>query len=125
MATRLIYRIETPAGVGAYAARVDWYGHDSDGPGPYDEVRHPTPREDSALGWRDMPYDEQQKHHFGFASEDQMRAWFYRDEWMRAMNAVGLQLTVWEVSVEDSSVGNSQAVFRRDRATLIETRPLV
>jgi hypothetical protein len=120
MAKRLIYRIEDADGRGAYKVVNKRWGDK----GPYEfSGRHPTPDDDSRLRWDWLV--GQWQYFFGFSSEEQMRAWFYDDRWMYVMQDLGLRLTVWEVDEEDSRLGNAQAIFKRDRAVLIETRDLI
>lgn len=117
----LVYRIETENGRGAYRGCQRWsVGY------PGDMVAHPGPFEDSGIRgyWRGLKEIAQARHFFGFRDEAQLRAWFYRDEWMEDMAKVGLRLTVWEVEEGFYCYGRAQAVFRKDLAKLIETREL-
>jgi hypothetical protein len=114
--TRLIYRIETEDGRGAYKASSF----------EYDPVRHPAPYEDSKLApfWMDLG-PQQKDYFFGFGSQEQLRAWFYSDHMLLNLKRDGCHLSVYEVSIKESHIGYSQAVFKKASAQLIETRPLI
>lgn len=119
----LVYRIENPEdGIGPYRRDTLNWGDER----PFNVYGlHPTPYDDAALRemWEFMPACQQEAFYFGFADEAQMRAWFYRDEWLRVMKDAGMKLTVWEC--KHARYGNAQAIFKREEATLILTRELI
>jgi hypothetical protein len=122
--TTLIYRIEKQDGNGPYASRsrVDW-GLTA----PYED-RHPGPMSDPLLRqkWTQLKLEyEAHLYSFGFKDEEQLRVWFYDKEWLQAMKAVGLRLTLWEVQDGFFHIGDTQAVFRKDKAILIQTSELI
>lgn len=114
MQKRLIYRLQTRRGRGIY--------QDACKTPPTNRARHPLPHEDCALrwGWRSHRYE----WHFGFASLEQLRAWFYRDEWLTRLGRDGVVLTVWEVPERYVQIGNTQAIFVKRRARRLEVRAL-
>lgn len=118
----VIVRIEDPDGYGPYRADVDW-GWDT----PH-ASRHPTPYEDCGLRstWSDLnALKEHELWSFGFRHAKQMRSWFDDAEWLFAMRKAGLRLTIWEVDAGDVHFGESQIIFRRDKATLVSEEELI
>lgn len=109
-----IYRIELADGTGPYVGGVSpasfWY----------ESARHPTPLDDPALGFRQSHQDDGWR--FGFASPEQMRFWFYREEWRRELEEMGYMLSVYEC--EQAQYSDAQAIFHPNYAKLIERVPL-
>lgn len=122
----LVYRIEDQEGGGLYRG-------DNSGSNPlrYDEDRHPVPQNDSLLTYNgqekmlrdDVPefytfsgWFENEGFIFGFANTDQLRSWIYNDEWLVKMERRGFRLAVFDIENEHVIVGNTQAIFKRDRA---------
>ena len=52
----------------------------------------------------------------GFANTDQLRSWIYKDEWLVQMERRGFRLAVFDIDNDHVVVGNTQAIFQRDRA---------
>lgn len=106
-----VYRLEQEDGTGCYRGDLSLNVE-------HDIFRHPLPRDDSLLMDN---LDENSKHfidfHFGFASVDQLRTWFYNDEWIRKIAKNGNVLSVYEA--EEVYLGNTQVCFNRDTAKLI------
>lgn len=46
---------------------------------------------------------------YGFTSIDQLRRWFYRDEWLHALHKKGFTLNVYAVAEEHFCQGHTQA----------------
>jgi hypothetical protein len=125
----LIYRIEDEDGGGVY--RGD--NSDMNPMGGSVSDRHPLPADDSLLQEslrfrmrRDLAKEYQWKHWtsfleddfiFGFSSIDQMRNWVYQDVWLRKLDKGGFFLSEFNVPKHHVCVGNTQAVFRRSKAT--------
>lgn len=121
-----LIRIETESGMGPYSVGVDW-GDET----PYAERYHPPPTQDpllravwKKLNWPGLEY-ERAAYSFGFKDEAQMRQWFFKDDWMQAMKAVGLKLTVWEVEDEFVHFGERQLIFNKELAKRVEVRELL
>ena len=114
----LVYRIENAAGGGVYRATGWTFGeyYTSDSP------RHPLPYQDSKL-MRAIP-DEciywngtlKSMLSYGFSSLDQLRCWFYVDEWREAMHRNGFSVSVYS---GDVYVGDTQAVFIKEDCVLV------
>lgn len=56
---------------------------------------------------------------FGFASMEQLRFWIYKHEWIQRLKDEGFKLSVYEVEDGWAAHGRTQAVFIKDKATLI------
>lgn len=113
-----VYRLETEAGIGVYSKGIVFnMGFNPD--------KHPLPQQDSLLqenlGTRTLIGSKRKNIpplHFGFDSLNQMRAWFYHDEWLQIMHENGIVLSVYEA--EEVYLGFSQACFNRETSTLVE-----
>lgn len=125
--TVLIYRIE-----------------DQDLQGPYcksnalslnqDSQHHPSPSKDSSLVYDFEAHfnpDEYTnfyvpKHYrFGFSSFPQLRAWIYDDDWMIDLHECGYHLSIYELERSAVAIGYSQAMFNKDKATLLRTQSIL
>jgi hypothetical protein len=62
---------------------------------------------------------------FGFATQQQLKRWFYDPAWLAQMQEAGLRITVWEVPAEYFRYSQTQAIFIRDHATLVCEQPLI
>lgn len=117
----LVYRLENDREDGPYCGYIDWGDYS-----PYNTTgEHPGPMSDSGLceAWNMLERrGDYRKYSFGFKDEAQMRAWFYRDDWMRALACFGYAVMIWEVEDEYFHAGHTQAVFRKDYAKLIAKR---
>jgi hypothetical protein len=76
------------------------------------EMRHPTPYEDIP-GWRDVTGRE--RFHFGFASLEQLRAWFSEHE-RSTLRRLGFGVAVYNVEPEHALTGMRQVAFDRSKA---------
>jgi hypothetical protein len=121
----LIFRIETDEGKGPY--QRGWCMRTI-----AECRRHPVPQDDSGLAdfWKHC--GDKDSMFFGFGTTAQMRAWFYQDSWLKTLHEEGYQLSTYEIDDEPdvhgyvhACIGNTQAVFRRDRAKLIDTAQLI
>jgi hypothetical protein len=87
--------------------------------GEISPYRHPTPRRDVPawcnLAMENMP--EAMRYYCGFASTDQLLAWFDSEALRTAMNDVGITLYEYEVADEYVMHGEYQVMFRKDLAT--------
>lgn len=111
-----IYRVENVDGKGMYCgteAGVQMNG---------DSSRHPLPREDAKIGceWRERLSGEIDEQIFGFASLEQLRFWIYKTKWRKSLKSEGFRVSVYEVPVEHALVGDTQAIFVRPEATLVD-----
>lgn len=115
---RLVYRLEhTETGAGVY----DF----TSGVVEFDNIRHPLPHTDTKL--QSSLYNKEiyvfYGHHFGFSSIDQLRAWFYNDDWLYKLSLKGVVLSVY--AAKEYYGGNSQCVFKKATATLLGKHDLV
>lgn len=118
-----VFRIENARGVGPYMSDII--------PQEYrtqltDEVRHPEPYKDSRL------VSEIESRHpynfnliptwmrFGFGSIDQLRNWFYNDDWLYTLHKYGFVLVEYTVSSDRVYLGNTQCTFKASCAGNIE-----
>ena len=113
---KIIYRIETEAGLGMYASGACFMR----------ELHiHVTPRHDWKLWealqvYADSNEDEDvedalQEFRFGFSDLVQLRKWVYRDDWIGRMNEMGLVLVEYECEDWDVLEGYYQAVFKNPK----------
>jgi hypothetical protein len=119
----LVYRIENKNGYGAYQVGANWSW--SGMVGPYDNAQHPQPETDSALApfWKELT--NRIDWYFGFASKEQMRAWFYADEWLQALKDAGARLSIYKVHKARFHAGHTQAIFKKGQAELVEVADLI
>lgn len=117
-----ILRIETPSGEGPYCVG-DWEFNEL----VSCRVRHPMPEADSKIAnvWNVMTSREQYEWFFAFKDHAQYRAWFYSDEMLTIMHALGLGLAEYDVCALDVVLGNAQCIFRRKDAVKISHKSLV
>jgi hypothetical protein len=100
-----IYRVQNSRGKGPYTTSglqggSAWWSK------PHISPRHPTPRTDRGFTPADR-YDLNEKHRFGFESEEQAKKWFSKEE-MEKLNSYGFKLT----PVKASKVwGSKKQVF--------------
>jgi hypothetical protein len=114
-----VYRIEDENGTGPY--RKDWGGVY-----PNSAARHPTPTSDAALGFYGIhPGSLRDQYHFGFVSVAQLRFWFYRQDWLEALDKAGFRLTKWRVPAGLCRTSDAQAVFLRAQSIKVSTERLV
>lgn len=124
MNTTIIWRLEDEGGRGIYA--YDYFdeatNYEKTGADGCAGSPHPTPSNDPALGWYDIPDCDRDHYHFGFATLSQMRQWVYKAVWRRKLSDMDILLNKYEVPAEFARRSNFQAVFWKDKATLIESR---
>jgi hypothetical protein len=110
-----VYRVETVDGRGAYRATFNPHvGRTTD---EFGNDRIPAPREDGLSGFT-------RDHYFGFASVEQLQAWFTRAD--RAnLHECGLSMSVYLVDPDDVKYGRKQVCFVRHKARLVERLPLI
>lgn len=129
----LIYRVERFDGTGPYVGQHEL--PEKILPSGFTN-EHPDPSDDSLLVdrinmqiRREAEDDEHYRpvsmfsfimdrgYFFGFNSQDQLRRWFYADEWLVKLDQNGFNLSVYEVPPQYVFVGHTQAVFLREKAT--------
>ena len=120
----LVYRVENAQGGGMYrndGLSVASICDISD----YSSARHPHPTADDAL-MRSIPRHLNQMgmpayvFNYGFASLEQLKMWLYQNEWRVALSDAGFHVAVYNC-LKDAYVGDTQAVFIKQHATLVET----
>lgn len=120
--TVTVYRIEhIENGNGPYNnSKFDMADyHDS-----MDQIRHPTINNDSLLNynWRNLRYSRAAHYgwfedwYFAFSSIEQMRAWFYQDEWLELLDDHGFVLREYEVEDMYFLQGNAQCMLKKEKA---------
>ena len=96
--------------------------------GDYD--KHPLPCYDSLL-WNkisvNLPFEEFSAYHFGFTSLEQLRAWFYNDDWLEWLHNEGYILTEFECDdiPEIFMSGHTQAIAKLDKITEVKQYSLI
>lgn len=132
----LVYRVENGDGEGPYTASngQSLYHLNAGSAGAWQSEcfdlknRHPAPYDDSKLvrsGFDvfkrnfECSYDVEDLS-FGFESPEQYRSWFFSDELLHKLDAMGFRLHVYDVPENQVAFGNSQCAFRKDRATDLE-----
>lgn len=113
---RYIWRVEGTDGRGMYMngafRRVtDWCE---------DDAAHPGPLEDMALGFREKRNPDD--WYFGFATLKQVRKWIFKKKWRKGLHEEEMLLVKFEVPDEFFARGESQAIFVRWRARIVEKR---
>ncbi len=98
-----------------------------------EERRHPGPRDDSklkenALKIGAMEGEERrpcinENYIFGFSTLKQYRNWFYSDEILAELAALGVKLKVYKT--KDFAKGNTQMMARKETLILLETCSLL
>jgi hypothetical protein len=117
-----VYRLETVGGTGVYGTPASNHLD-------FDPFRHPMPSDDSllmqSLKMRNLKFQGygSLEIHFGFSSLEQLRSWFYNDDWIRNISNEGIVLSIYEA--EDVYFGNSQLCFNRSSAVLKSQNNLV
>lgn len=119
----IVYRLETIGGTGVYNTSASMTID-------FDGKRHPMPNDDSLLmenllmhnldilsGYGNLGV------HFGFSSIEQLRSWFYNDNWIRDISERDIILSIYEA--EEVYLGNSQMCFNRSTASLKSQNNLI
>jgi hypothetical protein len=94
--------------------------------GDYD--KHPLPQADSLLWNKITTYVSDNKsidfsdYYFGFTSPEQLRAWFYNDDWLEWLHNEGYILTEFECddTPEIFMAGHTQAIAILDKITEVK-----
>ena len=98
--------------------------------------KHPPPYEDSKLyqsllnspDYDGFDYENLLiKYHFGFTSLEQLKAWFYNEDWLEWLDEQGFILSEFECDdvPEMFIAGNSQAIAKLDCAIQLKTISLL
>ena len=117
-----IYRVEDGDGWGMYSGNMSM--GDLSPSGDQSSPRHPTPNNDSAIAEDYVNFCRGcAKERFGFATLAQLRAWIYKDAWLRTLDGWGYRLSIYEAP--RAIVGNTQALFDLGSATLTSRRSLL
>lgn len=61
---------------------------------------------------------------FGFKSIAQLRSWIYRRSWLLALDKAGYVCSVYRCTNENAIFGDTQAVFKKNKSTLIKVLTL-
>jgi len=112
----LVYRIEDKNGRGPYQ------GYNLNIPG-FCTVEHPAPYTEASLKWKFLK--NQESWYFGFDSLDQLKRWFYNQQWLETLHEAGLRITVWEVDTSYFRASKTQAVFLRKKAVKVSEQPII
>lgn len=116
--TTLVYRVQNASGYGVYRVNIDAEYLDETN----DYERHPMPEDDAKLApqWDKISEFSKSYWFFGFSSLEQLKFWFYKKKWRDELVKFGFSVYVFEVDDYQCLIGDTQAVFRRDRATLVK-----
>lgn len=109
----LIYRIQNEYGEGMYT------GPSCDASSSMHEHRHPLPSDDAALKDKWINLKNATHYKFGFSSIEQLKFWIYKLKWRKELAKAGYCVYIFET--DDFLIGDTQAVFVKDTATLVET----
>lgn len=134
MSNMVVYRVERENGDGMYRLSDDdyespfndifyeWLTVSSERVSEYFDVysrAHITPQDDpilSSLFCGPMG----RYYHFAFSSRDQLNAWICQQEWKAALRSKGYSVSLYSVDEGAYIIGESQAVFIKTAARLIE-----
>lgn len=135
MTTVILYRVERENGDGMYRPGdaddfsspfndvvQEWKGASPDRHNEYNTTLckyHALPIEDPAI-FPIMLRVDSRLYYFAFSSREQLDAWICIPEWKAGLRAKGFAVSVYSVSESCAAIGDSQAVFIKERATLIE-----
>jgi hypothetical protein len=125
METRLIYRVENDAGVGAFEG-ISWDDYDkmiARHPRLQSASDFPTPSYDPGLERRIARRLIDFDGYCGCRSLHQLRRWFPQRV-LSILEDNGMQLTLWEVPRNLVAYGWKQVLFARDAATCLDNRPV-
>jgi hypothetical protein len=87
----------------------------------YDPCTHPTPHYDSRLKdrWCELERSYEHKNYiFSFSSYSQMRAWFFNDDLLIALDELGYEIIIAEGEIHE---GYTQAIIKRHTMTVVRT----
>lgn len=120
-----VLRVENSEGIGMYACRI-WDKEMGSYPRYTYEMteasNHPNPLEDAALFpvWVELGYKNRSKWNFGFVDLAQLRNWIYRQSWRDELKKYHFMISIYEVDAENFHAGDTQCIFIKKNATLIE-----
>lgn len=115
--TRTVYRVER-RGRGVYSELGITGIH---GTGGHDKHIHPSPWDDTDLGFSDFWSDLHQNcingpWVFGFASLAQYQNWFYTQEMKESVTLEGFKINSYKVPSEFVRQSNKQCIFKLSKA---------
>ncbi len=135
MTTVILYRVERENGDGMYRPGdaddfsspfndivQEWKGASSEHRDEYNATLckyHALPMEDPII-FPIMLRVDSRLYYFAFSSREQLDAWICVPAWKAGLRAKGFAVSVYSVSESCAAIGASQAVFIKERATLIE-----
>lgn len=134
MTTVILFRVERANGDGMYRPGdggcdsaftevvYEWMGASLDRHNEFNETLskfHALPSDDPKI-YPIMCRVDSRVYYFAFSSREQLDAWICVPEWKTALRAKGFAVSVYSVSKSCAAIGASQAVFIKERATLIE-----
>jgi hypothetical protein len=116
-----VYRIEDVDQGGVYRGSNRYYI-----PSQMDDAeRHPIPKDDSKLiesfGYNYDTFEDEYfrfdliDYNFGFSSIDQLRNWFYKDEWLLKLSEY-FKVGVYTIDLNYVKMGHTQVCFRMNEA---------
>lgn len=115
-----VYRLETEDGLGVYNSGTVMRVQNELGLDLYfNKSVHPNPYNDPGLSyaWERMP--EHDDWFFGFTDPEQMQQWFYSAEIRNALARRGVVMRKYEVDDKYFMASEHQAIFIRDKATVV------
>lgn len=108
---RRVYRLESEAGRGVYAATWEAYEVMSVSPGPEEDVLlHPI--------WSTFSCPDRRSWFFGFEDVASLQRWFYETKGRKALQAKGILCNVYVVPEDGVHRGTAQVIFRKALAVL-------
>lgn len=135
MSNVVVYRVERENGDGMYRLAneyssecpfndvVDeWVGLSSERRNEYHGAfskYHALPIEDPAI-YEIMLRPDSRFYYFAFATREQLDAWIRVPAWKVGLRIKGFAVSMYSVDKEFAAIGETQAVFRKDRASLVE-----
>lgn len=113
------FRLEQECGTGIYQ------GFDKIHP-VNASTQHPTPYGDAKLKdiWDALTNDiAYTKYFFGFSSIEQLRQWFWCQDWCSQAQEDGVRICIYHT--DDYHIGDTQMIFRKSTAILIGKADLI
>lgn len=92
----------------------------------FEDPRHPSPMEDQSIRpfWINlMQTDYADKYYFGFSSMDQLRRWIFSEEYMNHLKHKHMVIGIYQT--DDYHIGDTQMVFRKERAIRIGAADII
>jgi len=125
MTTKVVLRVENVAGEGMYCSTPGWSTligttiKCDEWPGPEDD----DGLKDHFTGWGAPLFGGWGDMRFGFSGPNQLRRWIC-DEHRKLLHGGGYHVSVYEVPEDSVIIGDRQAVFDKEHASLVRTHPL-